>query len=555
YGMDGNRETEGALVRAARAQGALDLAFGEGLSRLLAGTRLLDLGYAAKRDYARERLGIPARTMYEAIGLALACRGRRVLTKAVVSGLVKPCHARAIAPVAASDEAAWTALAMVSTVRELHAAVRAAGKEPPEEFETGSLRVRMTAAQQEKLDEALARADETLGGGAPLWQRLEALAQEYLSGHGAPEDAEGVRGPEPPGPPPEPPGMPLPEAVAKHLAVIEEAVALVEERVPDTRDPKELHAFLLRVVKARKEHDSVVGALGMRVVDTGAWRAAGYATLREYCVERLGMSPSLFRQRVWLERQMFAHPILREALESGRLTYSKALLVAQDATPETVEGLIARAAATTWQQTAREADEREDKRNRAAGVRRLWGPVDVMATVAAAIRCARRRARAAGRGISPGDALAEIAGHFLEVWPADRVRKVPRARLQVLKRNDGKCQVPGCSLPARHIHHIRYRSHGGVKAPWNETGLCIPHHLHGIHEGRLEVTGRAGERLVWVFADGEIWETLGDNDVRRRAPADPASAGADRAAADHVGEPAPPAYDAAGREVPIASAA
>jgi hypothetical protein len=129
----------------------------------------------------------------------------------------------------------------------------------------------------------------------------------------------------------------------------------------------------------------------------------------------------------------------------------------------------------------------------------------------------------------------------------------------VLKRNDGKCQVPGCSLPARHIHHIRYRSRGGVKAPWNEIALCVPHHLHGIHEGRLTVTGRAGEHLEWRFANGEIWETLGDNDVRRATPAD-AEGRAD--APDQVFEPAPPAYGLpeqrrapVRREVPIASAA
>jgi len=527
----------------------LDLAFGEGLIRLLVGARLLDLGCAAKRDYARERLGIPARTMYDALELAQACRGRPLLRKAVVAGLVKPCHARAIAPVVASGEALWTALAMVSTVRELHAAVRAAGKEPPEEFETESLRVKMTPAQQKKLDEALARADQTLGGGAPLGQRLEALAQEYLCEHGTAEDAEGVRGPGPEGPeaegpPPEPPQMPLPEAVRRHLAVIREARALVEDRAPDTRDPKELHAFLLRILKARSVHDAVVGALGVRVVDAQAWRTTGYATLKEYCVERLGMSPRLFRQRVWLERRMFAHPTLREALESGTLTYSKALLVARDATPETVADLIARAAATTWQQTAREADEREDKRNRARGVRRLWGPTDVMLTVKAAIRCASRRAKGEGREISEGDALVEIAEHFLETWPAHRLRKVPKSRQEVLKRNHGTCQVPGCSLPARHIHHVRYLSRGGAKAPWNEVALCVPHHLHGIHEGRLDVTGRAGERLVWIFGDGESWETLGDNDVRR---ADAAGDEAQAAAAGRVSQPAPPAYAAAGR--------
>jgi hypothetical protein len=146
----------------------------------------------------------------------------------------------------------------------------------------------------------------------------------------------------------------------------------------------------------------------------------------------------------------------------------------------------------------------------------------------------------------------EIAEHFLETWPAHRLRKVPRSRAHVLKRNDGKCQVPGCSLPARHIHHVHYRSRGGAKAPWNEVALCVPHHLHGIHEGRITVTGRAGERLVWIFRDGESWETLGDNDVRRGTAADAEGRGA---AADRVSEPGAPAYAAAGEEVSIAVAA
>ena len=128
-----------------------------------------------------------------------------------------------------------------------------------------------------------------------------------------------------------------------------------------------------------------------------------------------------------------------------------------------------------------------------------------------------------------------MAEHFLKTWPADRIRKVPSSRREVLKRNHGRCQAPGCSLPGRHVHHIRYRSRGGPKAPWNEIVLCIAHHLLGVHEGRLVVRGRAGERLVWIFGDGEIWVTEGDNDVRR-------GDASDLEAADRVSEPAPPAF-------------
>jgi hypothetical protein len=539
--------TDGALVEAATAQGALELALGEGLDRLLVGTRLLALGYAIGRDYARERLGIPARTMRDSLALGRVCRGRPLLRKAVAAGLVSPCKARAIAPVVGADESAWTALAIDSTVRELKAAVRAAGKEPPEEFETESLRTRMPAALQEKLDAALRRADETLGGGAPRWQCYEALAHEYLSEHGglaAGEDAEGARGPDPP---PEPPPMPLPARVAEHLAVIAGARAIRTDSVPETTAPKKLDAFVMRLMKAIREHDLVLGELALRAVEERVWLAAGYPTMKEYCTERLGIAPSTFRQRVWLERRMFAVPELREALGKGILTYSKALLVARDATPGDVAVRIARAAGTTWQQTAREAQEREDRRNRAAGIRRLWAPRDVMTTVKAAIAAARRKARGEGREIGVGEALAEIAEHFLEAWPAERLRKMSRSRRQVLSRNGGTCEVPGCSLPGRHDHHIRYRSRGGTDDTWNRVRLCVAHHLRGIHDGHLTVEGRAGERLIWHFGTGETFVTLGDNDVRR--------AGAAADGADRVEEAPPPAYAGARRGVSSSAAA
>jgi hypothetical protein len=539
--MSPARELDEALARVARGEGALDLGLGETLDALFAGGRLLEAGYATERDYARERLGLPPRTMYDALALGRVCAGRPLLRKAVASALVSPCKARAIAPVVGGNEPGWTALAMTSTLREVRAAVRAAGKEPPLDFESESLRLRMSPAQQDRLDEALALAAETLGGGVPRWQCLEAISQEWLSEHGewAPEEG-GAGGPEPPAE-----AKPLPECVTEHLAAIAEAKALVEDKAPVTKDPKELDARAMRFVAARRGYDLAFGPLALRVVDGRVWAAVGYPTLEEYCLERLGMAPSALRQRVWLERRMFALPALREALRSGILTYSKALLVAQDATPETVADLIAKAAGTTWQQTDREATAREDRRNRAKGLRRLWAPKDVAKTVVAAILSAQRWSASEGRRIDAGEALALISDHFVAVWSRHRGKRPSGGREEVLRRNGGRCSVPGCSLPARHIHHVRYKSHGGTDDAWNIVSICVPHHLRGIHHGHLTVEGRAGERLVWRFGNGEVFVTNGDDDVSR-------------ADADCVAEGRPPAYNHHRRpreEVPIGSAA
>jgi hypothetical protein len=222
-------------------------------------------------------------------------------------------------------------------------------------------------------------------------------------------------------------------------------------------------------------------------------------------------------------------PALRDAVSSGRLAYSKAVLVARHATPADIDDRIARAASTTCQQTERETEAEEDRKNRGAGVRKLWAPSEAARTVRDAVGSAQAWSlKERGMAIGCGEALALIADHFAEVAMAHRSRgkRPDRLRHEVLKRKAGLCSVPGCSRAAVHVHHIVFRSRGGKDAKENQVGLCMPHHLHGIHLGYLEVRGRAGERLHWKFGTGEAvpleeWVTFGDDDVRRAwSPAD-----------------------------------
>ena len=128
-----------------------------------------------------------------------------------------------------------------------------------------------------------------------------------------------------------------------------------------------------------------------------AVRATGQEPARDTCEARI-IGPETTEepqdvdasrdQTEAIERQwkMCALPELRDALTAGRLTHSKALLVAnhskallvaKGATPHNVEERIEEAASTTWQQTEREnttTTAEEERQNRAAGIRRLWGP-------------------------------------------------------------------------------------------------------------------------------------------------------------------------------------
>jgi hypothetical protein len=126
-------------------------------------------------------------------------------------------------------------------------------------------------------------------------------------------------------------------------------------------------------------------------------------------------------------------------------------------------------------------------------------PEDVGEVIVDAIEAARRD----HPGRSPGEALVAVALHFVETWAAEAIRLLKGAH-PVILRDGGLCQVPGCSLPAAHVHHTRFRSAGGPLEAWNEMGACLPHHLLGIHRGRVLVSGRAPDGLDFVLGEREV---------------------------------------------------
>ncbi|HEX5136122.1 MAG TPA: hypothetical protein VFY93_04060 [Planctomycetota bacterium] len=564
-------QLDAATSAVARGLGAFDLALGTTVASLFEGDRLSKLSYARESDYARERLGMSPAALSSCVRLARELRHRPILRMAVAAGAVSPRKALAALPLAVGDyEGAWTEAAMRLSVRELESAAKAAGcATPAERFEAEVLVLPMTPEQQDRLDAALALAKEELGPEAKRWQCTEAICEEYLSSFaefdpaGAPDGEGGKGGPgggetaDPGGPggagagegPARAPPMSAHAAkvVARQLAAIEEArevIRKIEEEFPG-EDPLSLDARARRLVAARREWDESLGILARRVFRLGCYETLGYGWA-QYCTERLGMREGAVRTRIWLERRMEDLPALRAALSSGRIGYTKAVIVARRATWADVDERIARAQTTTCQQLEREAQAEEDRENRRKGTRRLWSPSDAAQTVRDAIAAAQARARAFfGKEIGAGEALAVIADYFVEEKERHRQAWVrewrSEQRRRVLMRNGGLCVVPGCSRAAVHVHHILFRSRGGPKEEWNELGLCAVHHLHGIHLGYLEVAGRAGERLHWKFATGEAmpteeWITIGDDDVFR-ADAGAAPASADRAGADPPCDP------------------
>ncbi len=81
----------------------------------------------------------------------------------------------------------------------------------------------------------------------------------------------------------------------------------------------------------------------------------------------------------------------------------------------------------------------------------------------------------------------------------------PAVRRLVLRRDHGRCVVPGC----RHavfvdVHHLRPRSEGGDHEPDGMATLCSAHH-RAVHRGELTIEGTVRDGLVVRHADGSTY--------------------------------------------------
>jgi 5-methylcytosine-specific restriction endonuclease McrA len=87
-------------------------------------------------------------------------------------------------------------------------------------------------------------------------------------------------------------------------------------------------------------------------------------------------------------------------------------------------------------------------------------------------------------------------------WPRARQSIPPRLRREVMRRNGGRCVVPGCRNGVfLDLHHVKPRSEGGDHDPDTLIVLCGAHH-RAQHRGQLLIEGRVSSGLVFRHADG-----------------------------------------------------
>jgi len=484
-----------ALLRnISSGHGALDVAIGEGLDALTVGRRAMDLSYSNIGDYAREELGINASTAVKMARLARRLQDRPLVREAVRRGELTARKAEIIAPVAVGDDQArWILVAKGETVRSLKAKVKAP-PEPDEEEEWVNLCAEILPEKRPVIDEGLRLAGVAIGATATKMQRVNAWAQERLSTHAAPAD----------------------EHADDLLFSSEDDFESLKERLEQENrqwaglaavdplkavqfsgeiDPWRIDAELKGLVEKRRCWDEVFGHVAMLFKTSRAWEPLGFASFGHYCEEGLGMAERTVAQRIALERSLYRIPLLRRALREKRISYEKARIIARHAEGEEVQGWIEKAETMPCVALRRAMQAKDEAQMCARGTFSVWMTVSVAEVVKAAFRAARAAAR---RWLSAGECLVALAEHFVEVW-REQLKQANTLQRRIRTRDKYFCQVPGCSRAAVHAHHIKPRSQGGSDDPSNLISLCAAHHLHGIHGGRMRVTGSAPDKIVWEF--------------------------------------------------------
>jgi hypothetical protein len=84
----------------------------------------------------------------------------------------------------------------------------------------------------------------------------------------------------------------------------------------------------------------------------------------------------------------------------------------------------------------------------------------------------------------------------------------PAVHRAVMRRDGGRCVVPGCRNGAfLDVHHINLRSEGGKHEPDGLIVICSAHH-RAAHRGQLIIEGQVSTRLTWRHADGSRYGAI-----------------------------------------------
>ena len=486
------------------------------------------LCFARLSDYARECPGLSARQLQELARVKRACSELPPLEAALLSNELPWSKGRAIARVATlGDVRDWIAQARHLTCRDLDQQVRAfleeTKKSESHSERQQSVRLSCTPAVRTKWHIARELAERVSGERLSDADALECVLGEAVALY-APEVSDErecswskKREPRPgshPEPAPRRPGFELPSAVRRLVEGLR------------TANPFELDRRLRAAVRLEQTLDAAM-APWLRHVSSShyEWKHE-FQTLAGFAREQLGISSSKARALVRIERVGEICPELSAAYREGRLSWTRAQALlpllsiqmegawrprwVQWATEVTVErlssdvtrALLLRAGThDAWQRCkfdpARTQDPVSERERQMCA-----HEVDTEASETLHW-CLPASAAAIFRGLLREIGFEALLDRACEEW----TRRDPAARRPnpVIERDGYRCTAPACTSRRNlHDHHIRFRSRGGGDETENRVTLCAFHHLRGVHEGRMRLTGRAPGELRFQMPFGSF---------------------------------------------------
>jgi hypothetical protein len=119
-------------------------------------------------------------------------------------------------------------------------------------------------------------------------------------------------------------------------------------------EPLDVERGLVDLVRARGPLRCTLAALATWLVARQAWERLGYARLRDYANERIGLSARSLQDLARVGSALLGLPRVQAALVSGELNWTKVRLLARVATPDDEERWLAYARGVTARTLARE---------------------------------------------------------------------------------------------------------------------------------------------------------------------------------------------------------
>jgi hypothetical protein len=329
-----------------------------------------------------------------------------------------------------------------------------------------------------------------------------------------------------------------------------------ERRRPAPAEWQRAHDELLRLARSRAGLDFEEGRWLLRARQSGVHARLGFGSFSEYVGRLFGYSSRLVQEKLRVADALERLPECARALKKGQVCWSAVRELTRVATPETEAAWLAAASGRTVRELEklvsglapgsqpgdpgdpmevrhvprfrRDAGEALDDEAALLLMARavLQGPRDegrssYQIALSVCERCQRGKQDGAGEATPVGPEVVEMAScdaqHLgplkgvggrahMDARTARAAQDVPPSvRRLVLRRDHGRCVVPGCKHATWvDVHHLRPREDGGAHEADNLITVCGAHH-RALHRGRLRAEGTPTNGLTFRHTDGSAY--------------------------------------------------